>query len=130
MNTNQLTEISTQAFNGEINFGQVVAQMIEAKVESYRVDFVRKETTYYMPNGESFVSSLPYEDHKLAEAFCLEGIQAAIQASQRGELKYRQFIPKALDSGITSYVVYIKGKKVVYFGRNGESHTELFPQAK
>lgn len=130
MNTNLLKEVSTKSFNGEINFGQVIAQMIEAKVESYRVDFVRKETTYYMPDGENLVLPLPFEDHKLAELFCSDGIQSAIKASQRGELKYRQFIPKALDSGITSYVVYINGKKVIYFGRNGETHTELFPQAK
>jgi uncharacterized protein YbcV (DUF1398 family) len=130
MNTNLLKEMNTKTLNGELNFGQVVATMIEEKVESYRVDFIRKETTYYMPNGEFFVSPLPFEDHKLAEKFCADGIQSAIKASQRGELKYRQFIPKALESGITSYVVFFQGKKVIYFGRNGETHTELFPQAK
>ena len=65
-----------------------------------------------------------------AEPFSAEGIQSAVKASQRGEIKFRQSIVRALDAGITNYVVFFKGKKVIYFSRNGETHTELFPQPK
>lgn len=130
MNTNLVKDMAKKTLNGEISFGQVVSHLTEAGFESYRTDFVRKETIYYMPNGENIGVPLEFEDHELAESFSSDGIQSAIKASQKGEIKYRQFIERALDSGITSYMVFFNGKKVIYFGRNGETHTELFPQVK
>jgi len=130
MNTNLLNEMAEASMKGTIHFGQIVGKLMEAGVESYRVDFVRKEKTYYMPNGESHVVSIDFKKHDLAQKFDGAGIQAAIKASQRGEIKFIEFIPRALDAGVRDYTVYIQGKKVIYFGRKGESHTELFPQAK
>lgn len=130
MNINLLNEMADASMNGTIPFGAIVGKLMEAGVESYRVDFVRKEKIYYMPNGESHLVSINFKDHVLAQEFNTEGIQAAIKASQRGEIKFVEFIPRALDAGVHNYTVYIAGKKVIYFGRKGESHTELFPQSK
>lgn len=130
MNTELMRDMTKKTLDGEIPFGQIVGQLMQAGVESYRTDFVRKETIYYMPNGENVAVPLDFENHVLAEPFSAEGIQSAIKASQRGEIKFREFIVRALDAGISSYIVFFKGKKVIYFGRNGETHTELFPQPK
>lgn len=130
MNTNLLNEMAEASMNGTIPFGEIVGKLMEVGVESYRVDFVRKEKIYYMPNGESHLVSIDFKDHNLAEEFSTTGIQAAIKASQRGEIKFVEFIPRALNAGVHDYTVYIAGKKVIYFGRKGESHTELFPQVK
>lgn len=127
MNTNLLNEMADASMNGTIPFGVIVGKLMEAGVESYRVDFVRKEKIYYMPNGESHLVSINFKDHALSQEFNTEGVQSAIKASQRGEIKFIEFIPRALDAGVHDYTVYIAGKKVIYFGRKGEFHTELFP---
>ncbi len=41
-----------------------------------------------------------------------------------------QFTRQRLASGCVGYFVQISGKRVQYFGRNGEIHTEWFPGAK
>jgi uncharacterized protein YbcV (DUF1398 family) len=130
MNTQLLNEVSESALAGKLNFGEIVGKLMGEGVESYRADYVRKETTYYMPNGEFHVVPMKFKNHPLAQEFSAEGIQAAIKASQRQELKYIDFIPRSLDAGVANYVVFIHGKKVVYFGRKGEMHTEPFPQPK
>ena len=130
MNTKLMDEMTESALSGKVNFGEIVGKLMSEGVESYRTDFVRKETTYYMPNGETHITPLNFKDHILAESFNPEGIKAAIKASQKQELKYIDFIPRALDSGISSYIVFIHGMKVIYFGRKGETHTELFPRVE
>jgi hypothetical protein len=34
------------------------------------------------------------------------------------------------EAGCVYYIAYLSGKKVIYFGRKGEMHVELFPQPK
>jgi uncharacterized protein YbcV (DUF1398 family) len=130
MNIKLMNEMAQAALTGTLNFGEIVMKLMAEGVESYRVDFVRKEKIFYMPSGETHIVKLPFKNHIIAVDFNAEGIQSAIKASQRGELKFIDFIPRALDAGVTSYMVFMSGKKVIYFGRKGDSHTELFPLAK
>ena len=50
---------------GTMSFPEVVARLSAAGVERYHVDYVRHETTYYTPGGESRVVSV---DHPAARA--------------------------------------------------------------
>jgi uncharacterized protein YbcV (DUF1398 family) len=43
---------------------------------------------------------------------------------------YPQFVEQATAAGCVGYFIQITGKCVQYFGRNGEIHTEWFPDAK
>lgn len=128
MNIKLMNEMTESALYAKLNFGEIVGQLSSAGVESYRVDFVRKEIVYYMPNGENCVTPLNFKNHPLHQDFDQNGIQNAIKASQRNEQTFVDFITRALDAGVSSYTVYIHGKKVIYFGRKGEMHIELFPQ--
>ncbi len=49
--------------------------------------------------------------------------------SQRGEHSYGDFLRKTMAAGCVGYFVQIAGRRALYFGRNGESHVELFPSA-
>lgn len=130
MNAKLMEEITHSTLKGEIPFAAAVGKLIAEGVESYHVDFIRNETTYYMPNGENHVVPLSLPHRLPADQFNQEGIQTAIKESQKGELKFADFIPRALLAGVPCYTVYIAGKKVIYFGRYGDLHIELFPQAK
>jgi uncharacterized protein YbcV (DUF1398 family) len=52
-----------------------------------------------------------------------------VRQSQRNEHTYLDFIRKTMAAGCVGYFVQITGRRAIYFGRNGESHVELFPTA-
>ena len=128
MNVSLVQEVCRQALEAKITFPQIVGKLTAEGVESYHVDLVRHENRFYMPNGKTHVESVKHPAGIAAEKFSTEGVQSAIRASQRGEITYQEFIPRVLAAGCVLYVVYLTGKKVIYFGRDGASHTENFPQ--
>ncbi len=114
---------------GRITFGEVVGALLGAGVESYFVDLVRGEDTFYMPNGESHVEVMAAHPTAIAEEFSGAGVVAAIRAAQADEVRYPEFLRRAKLAGTVAYWAFLAGKKVIYFGRKGEFHVEEFPRA-
>ena len=110
-------------------FPVVVADLIRVGIERYHADLVKHEKTYYTPRGESFVVASRAGDSAPAQAFVAEQIEAAVQASQRQQIGYREFCRRVLAAGCAGYWVSITGKRAVYYGRTGETHVELFPSS-
>jgi uncharacterized protein YbcV (DUF1398 family) len=130
MNTQLLHETLAKSLSGENAFPDVVRVLTAEGVESYRADLVRQEETFYMPDGQTHVEKVTFARTPIAAEFDASGVKAAIAASQAGQIKYPEFLRLAMESGTTSYVVYLKGKRCIYFGRNGDFHVEEFPGAK
>ncbi len=130
MNVSLLKEVCRQTLAAEIAFPQVVGKLMADGIESYHADLVRAENRFYSTNGESHVEPMDFPHERAADKFCAETVQGCVKMSQRGEIKYREFLQRVLAAGCVYYVVYLTGKKVVYFGRDGATHTEHFPQAK
>ncbi len=128
MNKSVLNEMSTRSTNGTITFPEVVQTLIKEGIESYHVDVVRAENRYYMPNGDSHLESVLYEHPAPAQNFLASEVKAAIKAIQCGDIKYQEFMNRIISAGTVYYIVYLTGKKVIYFGREGDFHIELFPQ--
>ena len=128
MNVSLIQNLLNESLAGTITFPQVVAKLIEAGVESYHMDLVRGESRYYMPNGESHVEHSTFKDHEAAQSFSVLKVQMAIKAIQTGQIKFQEFLYKVMSAGTVYYIVYLSGKKVVYFGRDGDFHIEPFPQ--
>jgi len=120
-----------EAFNGSsegrLHFGQVVATLMQAGVESYHVDYRACRSTYYLPNGETRTMDLHAPESDIAQGFDGDAIVAAIRAAQRGEVMYPEFKRRSQLAGCVSYTVWISGRHVTYYGRNGETHIEKFP---
>lgn len=114
---------------GELTFPQVVGRLAEMGVERYHADYSRNEITYYMPDGDSVVVATPHDPHPTGQAFSSPEIAAAVLQSQRNEHSYVDFVRKTMKAGCVGYFVQITGRRAIYFGRNGESHVELFPSA-
>ncbi len=49
-----------------------------------------------------------------------------MKAVRRGEIDYKTFCERVLDAGCAGYHVHIAGKRVVYYGRSGNSPIEYF----
>ena len=73
---------------------------------------------------------IPYEGlPAVAAEFSTEGIRADILDSQRNAQHYRDFTQRAMEAGVQGYFAFLRGKRVTYFGRQGDQHVEWFPGA-
>jgi len=115
------------ALTGEVTFPQIVGRLAQIGIERYHADYSRQEITYYLPDGDSLVVAAPHPSHATAVEFSSSAVQAAVRQSQRNEHTYLEFIRKTMAAGCVGYFVLITGRRVIYFGRNGESHVEHFP---
>lgn len=96
-------------------------------VESYRADLVRHETIYYAPDGSTHIEKIHHPDAEISSEFSASGVVAAIRESQAGSIRYQQFLDQVMRAGVSSYTVYLRGRRCIYFGRNGDFHIEEFP---
>jgi uncharacterized protein YbcV (DUF1398 family) len=122
----ECTRISDQEGLG---FGDIVSKLIEVGVERYHTDLVRSEQTYYLPTGESEVVRADVIHGAPAVEFSPLEVEAAVRAFQVGTIKHKEFVRRLMAAGCVAYLVSITGRRVVYYGRNGDSHVEWFPNA-
>ena len=130
-NSNQINIIDSvfeKSNSGEIHFGEVIQQLISVGIESYSVDYRRGETTYYLSNGSSLRLEFEAHPEKNSKNFDAAKIKSAISQAQSGTVMYPEFKELSYLAGCIGYTVWIAGKNVQYFSRNGEVHTEHFPQ--
>jgi uncharacterized protein YbcV (DUF1398 family) len=99
----------------------------EFGVESYFVDYRRHQVTYYFPSNEIFSLAYASDNDAIAELFSVAGVKSAIVGAQLGEVMYPEFKKLSQKAGCIAYFVGTKGRHVSYFGRNGETHIEHFP---
>jgi uncharacterized protein YbcV (DUF1398 family) len=117
------------AETGAIDFPQGVRMLMEAGFDGYAVDFRRAARTYYLPNGEALVLDTPPVPASVAERFDAAVVKEAIREAQAlaPGYTYGGFCAKVTAAGCAGYMVSFTGKRVLYYGRSGETHTEYFP---
>ncbi|HEY4841432.1 MAG TPA: DUF1398 family protein [Terriglobales bacterium] len=115
---------------GRLTFPQVIAALTGAGVESYFADLARAVDTFYLPTGETHAEKMTPPVTKIAEDFSQTGIVAAVRAARADEIRYPEFLKRAMADGIIAYWVFIAGRKVIHFGCKGEFHIEEFPRPK
>ena len=133
MNTEQslvILDTVRASLTADMNFAQIVAKLSAIGVERYHADYSRQESTYYLADGASLVVPVRWGDFPTGTEFSATGVESAVRQSQRGEHTFIDFVRKTMAAGCVGYFVQIAGQRVIYFGRNGESHTEWFPGAK
>ena len=114
-----------------MDFPGIVTALQGAGFESYLVDYRRNAWTFYMSDGDSLVLTTPATTDAVAREFSAENIAAQVRAAQQNAAgySYRDFSSKVKRAGCCGYMVSFPGRRVVYFGRTGETHTEHFPPA-
>ncbi len=118
------------ALTGELTFPEIVGKLNQIGVERYHADYCRQEVTYYVADGDSLVVATPHPSHAIATEFSASAVEGAVRQSQRNEHTYLDFIRKTMAAGCVGYFVQITGRRVIYLGRNGESHVEHFPSPR
>ena len=130
MNTTVIHAVLTETQAGKLIFPEVVRRLLEAGVESYFCDLATGAETVYMVDGRTHSEKMTLPLAPIAPDFSSSELIAAIRGAQTDTVRYPEFVKRSTAAGVIAYWAFLTGKKVIYFGRQGESHTELFPQPK
>lgn len=131
MNADLITAAANATLAGGTPFPQIVAQLIEAGVECYHVDYLSLRKTFYNGSRGAVTTAVPYEDlPAVAADFDVQALRANILDSQQNNQHFRDFSIRAMQAGVQGYFAFLRGQRVTYFGRQGDQHTEWFPGAK
>jgi uncharacterized protein YbcV (DUF1398 family) len=130
MNTEIITKAANGTLTGAMSFPEVVGLLLTAGVEYYHVDFIGMRKTFYSADGGMVLTAIPYEGLPLVAAeFDRTALQADILDSQQNNQPYREFTRRAMAAGVQGYLAFLRGRRVTYWGRSGDQHTEWFPGA-
>jgi len=118
--------------SGTMTFPQNLRILMEAGFDGYAVDFRRSTRTYYMPNGEALELKTEPTPAPVAESFDASVVREAIREAQAlvPGYTYEGFCAKVAGAGCAGYVVSLLGRRVLYYGRTCETHTEHFPETQ
>lgn len=126
--THDLIRSTFDASNqGRLHFGELIGALVRAQVEAYHVDYRAGRTTCYLPDGETLDLVFDRPQDGIPGAFDGDAVRAAIRGAQQGRVMYPEFKRLSQAAGCAGYTVWIAGRHVSYFGRQGETHVERFP---
>jgi uncharacterized protein YbcV (DUF1398 family) len=123
-------DVLAESQAGELIFPEVVRRLLEAGVESYFCDLATGAETFYMSDGLTHLEKMTLPLSPVAAEFSPSDVIAAIRGAQTDQIRYPEFMKRAAAAGVIAYWAFLTGRKVIYFGRKGESHVEEFPRAK
>ncbi len=117
------------AESGAMTFPQIVGTLIGAGFDGYAVDLRRATATYYLPDGEAVELEAARITEPVAGRFDAAMVREAIGEAQAlvPGYSYNGFCAKVARAGCAGYLVSFPGKRVLYYGLTGETHTEYFP---
>jgi uncharacterized protein YbcV (DUF1398 family) len=130
MNHTVIQELIRKALAKEITFREILAALGKEGVESYHVDFLRSESRYYATSGESLVTGVALAHDGVAAKFSAEKLERINQKVQAGQACFPDFVKEGTSAGCAYYIVFVNGKKVRYFGRDGGEHVQHFPGSR
>tara|TARA_R110000787_G_scaffold187146_7_gene299064 strand:+ start:8305 stop:8712 length:408 start_codon:yes stop_codon:yes gene_type:complete len=131
MDADVVTSLAKATLDGSMPFPQIVGKLIAEGVEYYHVDYAAKSFTFYSESGSSITAPLPFEGLPLvSEDFDSKALKAAVLDSQLNSQKFRAFCERAIRAGVQGYFAFLRGKRVIYLGRQGDQHVEWFPGSK
>jgi uncharacterized protein YbcV (DUF1398 family) len=131
LNADIVLEASKATLTGSLPFPEIVGKLMATGVEYYHVDYAARQMRFYSAAGSLVTVPLLFEDlPTITDDFDAAGLKAAVLDSQQNGQKFRQFSQRAMQAGVQGYFAFLRGKRVVYMGRQGDQHTEWFPGAK
>ena len=119
------------AESNRMTFPEIVSILSEAGFEGYFVDLRKGLVTYYASGGDSVELAGARPGAPVAADFNPATVREAIHAAQTlvPGYTYKGFIEKVALAGCAGYFASFLGRRVLYFGRSGETHVEYFPKS-
>jgi uncharacterized protein YbcV (DUF1398 family) len=130
MNASEVARMAKATIEGSMPFPEIVGKLLSNGVEYYHVDFATCCFTFYGASGEAVVAPLLLDLPPVAGSLDGAELTAAIVDSQQHGQKFPSFCARATAAGVQGYFAFLAGKRVCYFGRQGDLHVEWFPGAR
>lgn len=130
MDTHIINECEDLSWSNKASFPEIIMKLASTGVERYIADLVGLQKLYFGADSEAYTKKWNTNLPKVAVDFCAETVQNAIKDSQQKKIDYKTFLERIILAGCSHYEVFILGKKVIYFGRDGSEHTEHFPKSE
>ena len=117
------------AHDGSLSFPMIIGRLMEAGFEGYMVDYRRGTQTYYLADCDGVSLDMPPSAGKVEPAFDAAAVGGLVRWAQANgpDYSYVHFCERVKAAGCAGYLVSFPGRRVVYFGRTGETHVEYFP---
>lgn len=118
------------AYEGSLRFPEMIGALIAAGFEGYTVDYRCNSQSCYLPDGDSATMDMQPCAGEVAAAFDATEVERLVRWAQANppDYSYAAFSEKVKGAGCAGYLVSFLGRRVVYFGRTGETHVEHFPK--
>lgn len=131
MDANIINKLAEATVTGAMPFTEIVTRLIAEGVEYYHVDYASLQFTFYGTGGGVVAAPLLLGRlQSIAPELDRSALVAAIVDSQQNAQEFVDFSRRAVEAGVAGYFAFLAGKRVTYFGRQGDQHTEWFPGAK
>lgn len=127
-NLNTIAETCMKAaYEATMSFPEILKTLAQAGFEGYLVDYRKNATAYYLPDSTTIEVTNPKTSGTVAAEFKADVVEANVRKSQANAHTYPEFCEHVKNAGCAGYLVTLLGKRVVYYGRTGETHVEHFP---
>ncbi|OCL07207.1 hypothetical protein AOQ84DRAFT_62796 [Glonium stellatum] len=113
-----------------LSFPAAASSLSALGVSRYRVDYIARTATAYVGTDVDVAPIPSYSTLAGSQPWDISKLSAGIKNAQAGVGIYEDFSKAAIEAGVTDYTAYLEGKRVVYSGALGDTHTEWFPGAK
>ncbi|TGM23361.1 DUF1398 domain-containing protein [Leptospira meyeri] len=129
--TTKLTEAQKFAMSIRPKVGgfPVLAEVLRSVgVQSNRWSLPSCQAIYQMKEGSVVQQGTPLVNgvHEIPP-FNRDALITALRTDQEGRSSFPEFLKAAWEAGVIGYDVDFLGRKVVYYGANGESYLEEYP---
>ncbi|PJZ82672.1 DUF1398 domain-containing protein [Leptospira meyeri] len=129
--TTKLTEAQKFAMSIRPKVGgfPVLAEVLRSVgVQSNRWSLPSCQAIYQMKEGSVVQQGTPLVNGVFEIAnFDRDALITALRTDQEGRSSFPEFLKAAWNAGVIGYDVDFVGRKVVYYGVNGESYLEEYP---
>jgi uncharacterized protein YbcV (DUF1398 family) len=117
------------AESGTMTFPETVSTLTAGAFDGYLVDLRLSKAIYYLQDGRGLDLPTQLSSVAVATQFNVDVVETAIREAQAlvPGYGYKRFCDKVKRAGCAGYLVSFLGRRVLYFGRTGETHTEYFP---
>ncbi|MDM9628146.1 DUF1398 family protein [Rhizobium sp. S152] len=118
------------SYEATMDFPDIISTLVGAGFEGYHVDYRSGTTAYYHGEGDSIVVDNIKTEGAVGTRFLPSAVEANVRQAQAHAdgYSYRGFCENVKAAGCAGYLVSFSGRRVVYYGRNGECHIEHFPK--
>ncbi|KIW92446.1 uncharacterized protein Z519_06293 [Cladophialophora bantiana CBS 173.52] len=135
-----------------LTFPETIALLLNLGVTRYHVDYISRTTTTYTPRPASksaadstspsaatSTGQTPIATEQMAmpapavnpdTSWDAAALARAIRRVQGRQTVYAEFVRECVDAGVAGYIACLVGKRVLYYGLNGDVHVEWFPGAE